>query len=300
MHDGYQVGFAQIRLTILDLSALGHQPMHSVNKRVFVVYNNSSSIVVRATKYGGLEEGNEYIVYGFFCFRLGYTFILQILFYKSSKSFYNEYLSLQSGNMLRGLFALVIVYHHLAQSTTEGLLFQLFTHAGYLVVAVFFFFSGYGLQKKYIADETYSHQFLLRRLLTVLIPYIIMNFIYWLWNGVNGTFYSLKYILKTLVNGSPFVKKSWYIICILLFYIVFYVLMRICKRHYVWMISGACLYNLIWIIICHSLSYGTWWYSTSHLLIVGMIWATWEDEITEILKKYYIVFTSIAGGYFYC
>ena len=37
--DGYRVGFAQRRLSILDLSALGHQPMHSQNQRVSVVYN---------------------------------------------------------------------------------------------------------------------------------------------------------------------------------------------------------------------------------------------------------------------
>ena len=39
MHGGYQVGFAQRRLSILDLSKLGHQPMHSANKRISVVYN---------------------------------------------------------------------------------------------------------------------------------------------------------------------------------------------------------------------------------------------------------------------
>lgn len=37
--DGYSVGLAQRRLSILDLSALGHQPMHSSNKRVSVVFN---------------------------------------------------------------------------------------------------------------------------------------------------------------------------------------------------------------------------------------------------------------------
>ncbi|MBQ9513202.1 MAG: asparagine synthase (glutamine-hydrolyzing) [Lachnospiraceae bacterium] len=37
--DGYLVGMAQRRLSILDLSPLGHQPMHSPDKRVTVVYN---------------------------------------------------------------------------------------------------------------------------------------------------------------------------------------------------------------------------------------------------------------------
>lgn len=37
--NGYQIGFAQRRLSILDLSMLGHQPMHSENKRISVVYN---------------------------------------------------------------------------------------------------------------------------------------------------------------------------------------------------------------------------------------------------------------------
>lgn len=39
MKDGYQVGFAQRRLSIMDLSSLGHQPMHSPDQRISVIYN---------------------------------------------------------------------------------------------------------------------------------------------------------------------------------------------------------------------------------------------------------------------
>ena len=35
----YNVGLAQRRLSILDLSMLGHQPMHSANERLVITYN---------------------------------------------------------------------------------------------------------------------------------------------------------------------------------------------------------------------------------------------------------------------
>ncbi|MCR4990332.1 MAG: asparagine synthase (glutamine-hydrolyzing) [Lachnospiraceae bacterium] len=54
---GYSVGFAQRRLSIIDLSPLGHQPMHSQDGRISVVFNGEI--------YNFLELKKELKDYGF-------------------------------------------------------------------------------------------------------------------------------------------------------------------------------------------------------------------------------------------
>jgi peptidoglycan/LPS O-acetylase OafA/YrhL len=198
-----------------------------------------------------------------------------------------KYLSIDNSKSFRGILALAVLLHHLSQNIGEGILFQPFSRIGNLIVAGFFFLSGYGLQKSCISKSGYKKNFLLRRLPSVLLPYIIVTGIYWLMYAVGGSIYSFKDIVGAIINGKPIVLYSWYIISILVFYIVFWLLMVVFKENYKLMIFGGIIWIALYVIFCKMMDYGSWWYRASHLLIVGMIWAVYERKLLNVLNRFY-------------
>lgn len=213
--------------------------------------------------------------------------IWKIEIIKPFKNFNEEYLSLKSTKVLKGIFSIVVVFHHLAQRTTGGILFHKFTQIGYFATGIFFFISGYALQKKYMADSNYEKGFLKKRFPTVFIPYLIMYIIYWLENALVGHMFTLKEMLRLLLKGEPIVAFSWYVITILIFYIIFYILMKWSKRSNTKMIIGMISYYVIWVLLCRYLNYGKYWYNSSHLLVLGVIYAITEKRILPFIQRCY-------------
>lgn len=202
----------------------------------------------------------------------------------------HDYLSIKSGKSLRGMFAIMVIFCHLAQNTSSGYLFRLNIHAGCLSVAVFFFLSGYGLQKQYLTNENYKKGFLEKRLTPIMIPYIFISFVYWLMFCSVGMTFTMKEVLVLFLLGEPIAWYSWYIICILMFYVMFWVLMTLCKKQYLWMITGSTIFCIVHILFCKIMNWGIWWYSTVHLLIFGIFWAIYEEKIYRaIAKRYWII-----------
>lgn len=221
------------------------------------------------------------------------TAFLKIKVIVPSRTFNEEYLSVKTCNSYRGFFALVVLLHHISQRTSGGALLSDFTRVGYLAVAVFFFLSGYGLQKKNLTDSSYHKGFLSKRVLSIFIPYVIMSFIYWCAYALLGDVRTPSVIFYNFIkNGDPIVWFSWYVVNILIFYIVYYVLMKIFKQNRPGMILGGVFYYIIYALLCRKLSFGQWWYQTSLLPVLGIFLASYEKHILEFAKKYYLLLFS--------
>ena len=204
--------------------------------------------------------------------------------------FNNLYLERSVSSAFKGVLALLVVLHHLAQRTNDVFLFhQFFRDNGYLFTGGFFFLSGYGLQKSYITIPNYKKSFLIKRFSSVLFPYILVIGIYWILKN-DYTFYN---VLKQLFENNTFVPFSWFIINIIYLYLIFYFTMSVSKKRKALMIISTTLGTFLWIYICKKLIYGGWWYNTTFLFVFGIIWASYEEKFLFCLKKYLAIILSI-------
>ena len=212
--------------------------------------------------------------------------ILLLVLWKAKRitGFNPDYLALDVCNHFRGLLALLVVCSHLAQLTHGGTFFHSLMYTGWLLVAGFFFFSGYGVTKKYMSDNTYRTGFLGRRLPTILVPYLLATAVFL---AVRPPFPKLWVILGSFVNGHTLLPFSWYILCIAFFYIVFYVFMCCLRQHYKKILAASVLYYFLWIAFCKALHYEAWWFISSSALVMGMFWAVYQPQIEKWVSRFY-------------
>ena len=122
----------------------------------------------------------------------------------------------------RGLFAGVVVLHHLAAAMPQaGLVFPLFRSLGRLAVAVFFGLSGYGLMVQTRKRSDYLDGFWGKRLSSLWWPYLFM---------------AVLCVFQTLRNGTPllswvaaqvgFVQFGWFCTVLVVLYAVFWSVFR--------------------------------------------------------------------------
>lgn len=204
-----------------------------------------------------------------------------------------EVLSLSQTKALQGFCAVCVMLHHIGQKTctpwlpseviTHGL--NIFVPIGYLLVGVFLFFSGFGLYKSYRNKSDYLQGFLGHR---CLIPILALLF-------TTAAMVCVRSHLGEKISFSgPFHLTgplmlngySWFIYTLLIFYILFYLEFKHCKNEKsatLWVFIGVLLY----IAFCDWWGYGTWWYNSALLFVVGLFFAQYESKIIYHMQRFY-------------
>ena len=220
---------------------------------------------------------------------------------KKKGEYSGEAWSLGQAKALQAFAALMIILHHLVQTITQyGSVKKgpvtIWNSFGILFTSVFFFFSGYGLYKRYKTGEDYLKGFLRHRFLKVLIPFLLTNVIYlcvFAGDRISGVWQGI-----TAIFGCPLLNRNaWYVIELLLLYIAFYVCFRFIRSERAAMICLT-LFTILMITCSLLLGHdstsvnrrwfmGEWWYNTTFMFIVGMFVARHEVRIRAAVEKVY-------------
>ena len=107
-----------------------------------------------------------------------------------------DYLSNKSTKSLKGLLALLIIFHHISQKVTTGENFSNFEYMGRYIVALFFFLSGYGLYFQYSNNVNYMKNFLRKRLVRIFIPFYVFIVIYVIYRATLGEVINMDFFLS--------------------------------------------------------------------------------------------------------
>lgn len=207
--------------------------------------------------------------------------------------FFEDNFSVSQTRSLKGLFAVYVVLHHLCTYFADFYpSFYTFKYAGFLMVGGFFLISGYGLMYGVLNKDNYLKGFFKKRVLSILIPYYIINLFYLLARKISGGL-TKKYIFMSL-----FGINLWYVFAILVLYVLFFASFKFFgKKKGIYVIG---IFVILYISVMYILYtffnvslFGFWWYNSVICFFIGILYCNFKKKIDEFLKnKYFIVITA--------
>ena len=135
----------------------------------------------------------------------------------------------------------------------------------------------------YLKKENYLKDFLNKRIMKIVIPYI-MAIIFTILAYLLTRQLSLRKIFNSLVEGEPVVRFSWYVLAIIILYIVFYLSAKFLKKKKMINIAvfgGTILYC---IVVNNILGFNNWWVNSCFAFFIGIYWASYKEKYTITLK----------------
>lgn len=221
---------------------------------------------------------------------------------KLNISGFGDGLSLDNTYAVRGVLAVLIVLHHLSRELEGGLVVLALKNVGVLCVALFLFFSGYGLHRSYVRKPHYAKTILTRRIPSVAAPYLVFILLYWGFSAAAGAPYTGMEVLASLVNGKPIVSYSWYILCILVFYGNYWLSALVFRKRFGGLVAWHFLFAAVWVLLCRAWGYEEYWYNAAISFPLGIFWAAYEEKLTPWVRKHYALvlllsFALFGGSY---
>lgn len=197
---------------------------------------------------------------------------------------------------VKALLALMIVAHHISYFPDTAAL-SIFYHLGAPIVSIFLFISGYGLVESYHKDgKHYLDTFFRRRILTILVPFVLTVFVHMLLNI--DVYSDAAGLLANVRRGVLPLSNTWYVFAILFFYLIFWLSYRCLpsRARLFGIIAGSAFY----IVTLRLLNFAQCWYISALGFATGTVLAESGFKFERVRSDIVMLAASvIAGGAFF-
>ena len=202
-----------------------------------------------------------------------------------------------TGNIIRGLGALGVMGSHI---TVSAPWFVNMLFPGRLWVAIFFFFTGYGLTYSFsLKGDTYFEDFIKKKVFKIYIPFVIAETVYVLSKFLLGTEYTIEQFL--LKCSGIYLENTvlWYVIELLginfLFYLNNHYIINKFRNIILADIISTLLIYIVFLIFAIFLDLGNWWYISTSGYILCVVAYYYKDRILKIIDtSWFINITTIS------
>ena len=222
-----------------------------------------------------------------------------------------NYLSKENTQPIKGIFIIIVFLSHIRTYTTFGSKGDLYTigvlnYLGQLMVALFLFYSGYGIYESIKGKgNCYIESLLKNRFGKTFFDFSFAILLFLVVNACMGTFYPLKDILLSLIGWSSVGNSAWYMFAVFTLYILSFICFSVFKN-----VKYGRVLSLLFMSVC-SLSYvyvmslfkDDYWSNTYLCFVAGMWYSYFKKYIDKVMQKYiwlyYISTVAIIGVYQY-
>ncbi|MGN1206198.1 MAG: acyltransferase family protein [Eubacterium sp.] len=210
----------------------------------------------------------------------------------------NGYCSRELTSSINGYFLTTVFMTHLIQymeTDIYGPLDFMYTTLnralGQLIVAMFLFYSGFGVMESIRCKEAYIISFPKRRLLPFFVNFEIAALMYLFVSCVIGETPTFHYAIKGFLAWESLGNSNWYVFAILYLYIATYVVFRLREFKIIQKIPmfmgvfGVAFLSGIYVLWMRHEGKGGWWYDTIFCYCAGMFFALCRTSIETWLAS---------------
>ena len=203
----------------------------------------------------------------------------------------SSYMVPERTTAIKGIFTFLILFSHLSgyivlsNSWADAVYLRLQAHLGQLIVAMFFFYSGYGIWESFKRKPEYEKHFLSHRFLKVLLHFDIAVFLFILVQAFLPITYPSQNYYLCWVGWEDVGNSNWFIFVILCLYLIAWVAMkseRALNRGGIatMIILSAILWGGLWF----GANKESWWVDTIAAFPLGAILSAQKNRIERVLQ----------------